>query len=108
MSEALVFSRIVSERRSKSGQGPLDGPYVLEPQAEGEQTEEKGSPRLGGFHGFIEVLMSEHRRMRRDRALLATHDGKLPPQFGDLATLVAFAIIVDFEGVTEGTWLPQV
>jgi len=59
-------------------------------------------------HGFIEVMTSEQRQMRRDRALLATHDGKLPPQLGDLATLLAFAIIADFEGVTEGTWLPQV
>jgi hypothetical protein len=59
-------------------------------------------------HGFIEVMTSEQRQMRRDRALLATHDGKLPPQLGDLATLLAFAIIADFEGFTEGTWLPQV
>jgi hypothetical protein len=59
-------------------------------------------------HGFIEVMTSEQQQMRRDRALLATHDGKLPPQLGDLVTLLAFAIIADFEGVAEGTWLPQV
>ena len=45
--------------------------------------------------------------MRRDRALLATHDGKLPPQLGDLATLLAFGVIANFERVIDGTWLPK-
>jgi hypothetical protein len=58
-------------------------------------------------HGFIDVLTSEKRQMRRDRVLLATHDGKLAPQVGDLATLLAFAIVADFERVANGTWLPQ-
>ena len=58
-------------------------------------------------HGFIEVLTGEQHQTRRDRALLATHDGKLPPQLGDLATLLAFALVADFERVAEGTWLPR-
>jgi hypothetical protein len=58
-------------------------------------------------HGFIEVLTSDRRQMRRDRALLATHDGKLPPQVGDLATLLAFALVADYERVIDGTWVPR-
>lgn len=58
-------------------------------------------------HGLIEVLTSEGSQMRRDRALLATHDGRVPPQVGDLSTLIAFALVADYERVIERTWLPQ-
>jgi hypothetical protein len=57
-------------------------------------------------HGFIGVLTSDAPAMRRDRDLLATHDGKLPPHFPDLAALIAFAFIADFERVADQTWLP--
>jgi len=57
-------------------------------------------------HGFIDVLTSNRHQMRRDRALLATHDGTLPPQFADLAALIAFALVADYERVIDGTWLP--
>jgi hypothetical protein len=58
-------------------------------------------------HGFIEVMTSDAAAMRRDRELLTAHDGKLPPHFPDLAALIGFALVADFERVTDGTWLPQ-
>jgi hypothetical protein len=58
-------------------------------------------------HGFIEVLTNDAPGMQRDRELLAAHDGKLPPHFPDLATLIGFALVADFERVAEGTWLPK-
>lgn len=57
-------------------------------------------------HGFIEVLTSDAPGMRRDRELLTAHDGKLPPHFADLAALIGFALVADFERVADGTWLP--
>jgi hypothetical protein len=57
-------------------------------------------------HGFIDVLTSAAPPMRRDRELLATHDGKLPPHFPDLAALIGFALVADFERVADGSWLP--
>jgi hypothetical protein len=59
-------------------------------------------------HGFLDVLTSDKAAMRRDRALLATHDGKLPPQVADLASLLAIALVTDFETVIQGFWLPEV
>jgi len=32
---------------------------------------------------------------------------KLPPHFPDLAALISFALVADFERVANGTWLPQ-
>jgi len=58
-------------------------------------------------HGFIEVMTSDAPTMRCDRELLTTHDGKLPPHFPDLAALIGFALVADFERITDGTWLPQ-
>ena len=58
-------------------------------------------------HGFIEVMTSDSDGMRRDRELLTAHDGKLPPHFPDLAALIGFALVADFERVANGTWLPQ-
>jgi hypothetical protein len=58
-------------------------------------------------HGLIEVLTSDQKQMRRDRALVATHDGTLAPQLGDLATLIAFALVADFRRVGEGSWMPR-
>lgn len=57
-------------------------------------------------HGFIEVMTSDAPAMRRDRELLATHDGKLPPHFPDLAALIGFALVADFERVADQSWLP--
>lgn len=57
-------------------------------------------------HGFIEVMTSDASAMRRDRQLLATHDGKLPPHFPDLAALIGFALVADFERVADQSWLP--
>src|SRR6266508_188856 len=57
-------------------------------------------------HGFIEVMTSDTSAMRRDRELLATHDGKLPPHFPDLAALIGFALVADFERVADRSWLP--
>jgi hypothetical protein len=57
-------------------------------------------------HGFIDILTSP--RMGKDRALLATHDGELPPHVPDLAVLIGFALIADFERVAAGTWMPSV
>jgi hypothetical protein len=58
-------------------------------------------------HGFIEVMTSDLPAMRRDRELLATHDGKVPPHFPDLAALIGFALVADFERVADETWLPK-
>jgi hypothetical protein len=58
-------------------------------------------------HGFIEVMTSNVTAVRRDRELLATHDGKLPPHVPDLAALIGFALVADFERVAERTWLPK-
>lgn len=55
-------------------------------------------------HGFIEVMTSES--MQRDRDILASHDGKVPPQMPDLAALIGFALVADFERVIDGNWLP--
>lgn len=57
-------------------------------------------------HGFIEVMTSDEPEMRRTRELLATHDGKLPPHLPDLAALIGFALVADFERVADKTWLP--
>jgi hypothetical protein len=57
-------------------------------------------------HGFIEVMTSGSGEMRRARELLATHDGKLPPHFPDLAALIGFALVADFERVADQSWLP--
>jgi hypothetical protein len=57
-------------------------------------------------HGFIEVMTSDDPEMRRARELLATHDGKLPPHLPDLAALIGFALVADFERVADKTWLP--
>ena len=56
-------------------------------------------------HGFIEVMTSDTAAMRRDRELLATHDGKLPPHVPDLAALIGFALVADFERVADQSWL---
>jgi hypothetical protein len=52
-------------------------------------------------HGLMEQLE------RRDRFLVATHNGQLPNQLGDYAALVAFALIADAEALFAGTWLPD-
>jgi hypothetical protein len=57
-------------------------------------------------HGFIEVMTSDAAGMRRDRELLTAHDGKLPPHFPDLAALIGFALVADFERVADQSWLP--
>jgi hypothetical protein len=51
-------------------------------------------------HGLVEQLE------RRDRFLVATHNGQLPNQIGDYAVLLAFALIADIEALFEGRWLP--
>jgi hypothetical protein len=38
---------------------------------------------------------------------MATHDGKLPPDFADLAALLGFALVADFERVADQSWLPK-
>jgi hypothetical protein len=58
-------------------------------------------------HGFLHVLTSDQKQARLDRATLGSHDGKLPPEFADLAALLAFAFVANFERVVDGTWLPQ-
>lgn len=58
-------------------------------------------------HGFIHVLTSDGNQARHDRAILAGHDGLLPPEFPDIAALLGFALVADFERVAEGTWLPD-
>ena len=57
-------------------------------------------------HGFIEVLAGEGPE-RSDRRLLATHDGTVPAELGDIAVLVGLALIADFERLIEGTWMPK-
>jgi hypothetical protein len=51
-------------------------------------------------------MTSNASAMRRDRELLTTHDGKLPPHFPDLAALIGFALVADFERVVDQSWLP--
>jgi hypothetical protein len=46
-------------------------------------------------------------RFRAHTRRLSTHDGKLTPQVGDLATLLAFALVADYERVIDGTWVPR-
>lgn len=58
-------------------------------------------------HGFIHVLTSDQAQARIDRRTLGSHDGKLPPEFADLAALLGFALVADFERVVDGTWLPN-
>jgi hypothetical protein len=57
-------------------------------------------------HGFIHVLTSDEKQARHDRAILGGHDGRLPPEFPDIAALLAFALVADFERVVDRTWLP--
>jgi hypothetical protein len=38
---------------------------------------------------------------------MATRDGKLPPPFSDLAALLGFALVADFERVADQSWLPK-
>jgi hypothetical protein len=84
--------------------GPPEGPLISLP-LEGYVPQLIRAVR-NSAHGFIEVLTSEAPGMRRDRELLATHDGKLPPHFPDIAALLGFALVADYERVAEGTWLP--
>jgi hypothetical protein len=84
--------------------GPPGGPLVGLP-LEGYVPQLVRAVR-NSAHGFIEVMTSDTAAMRRDRELLATHDGELPPHFADLAALLAFALVADFERVSDQTWLP--
>jgi hypothetical protein len=38
---------------------------------------------------------------------MATHDRKLPPHLPDLAALLGFALVADFERVADQSWLPK-
>jgi hypothetical protein len=51
-------------------------------------------------HGLFEQLAG------RDRYLLATHDGQLPPQLGSLGAMIAFGLVAEPETLCTGTWLP--
>jgi hypothetical protein len=50
-------------------------------------------------HGLLDQISG------RNRWLLATHRGKLPPQLPDLAALLGFALIADANAVCAGTWM---
>jgi hypothetical protein len=58
-------------------------------------------------HGFIHVLTSDDKQAGYDRGVLGGHDGRLPPEFPDIAALLAFALVADFERVVDSTWLPE-
>jgi hypothetical protein len=49
-------------------------------------------------HGFLDQLTG------KQRFLVATHTGELPPEVSDLATLVLLALFADVHRVTDGTW----
>lgn len=58
-------------------------------------------------HGFVHVLTSSQRQAKTDRAVLGGHTGRIPPAFADLAALIAFALVADFERVADQTWLTE-
>jgi hypothetical protein len=53
-------------------------------------------------HGLLDQLEGPH------RFLLATHDGKLPPQLPELASLLLFGVIARAEDLFAQGWLPPV
>lgn len=49
-------------------------------------------------HGFFNQMQG------RERLILATHEGDLPTQLGELAVLIALALCADAQRVCEGDW----
>jgi hypothetical protein len=58
-------------------------------------------------HGFIHVLTTDEGQAEWDRAILGSHDGRLPPELPDIAALLAFALVAAYERVIDGSWLPN-
>jgi hypothetical protein len=55
-------------------------------------------------HGFLDVLTDP---AGKDRRLLTTHEGSIPPELGEIAVLVSIALVADFAALAEGRWFTQ-
>lgn len=49
-------------------------------------------------HGFLDLLSGP------DRFLIATHSGRLPPEFPELAFLIGLGLVADAEATCAGNW----